>query len=148
MNDRSRKIAAAALHLAQKGDLEEAATYAARLSGSDDLIYAMIAWIDTFIAIVYPGHRFGDAIAITFLAIETGDVGTADDVDPAKAWAGRLISYRAADDAAGFNAVLQSLPDGRALGDGVMALLAMVAMSINHAEEVRRRAAEVSGGSA
>lgn len=142
MNDRAKKIATIALHLAQKNDLEEAATYVSRLSGSDDLIYAMCGWIDTFIATVYPEHRYGDGIALTFYALETGEAGTADDVTPAKAWAGRLISYRAANDPEGFHAILHALPEGTALGDGVMALLAMVAMSLNNAAKIRRKANE------
>lgn len=144
MDERTKKIATVALHLAQRGDYEEAANYIKRLSGTDGLISAMLGWIDTFIGTVYPEHEYGKRIAIRWMAIETGEVGGAEDVDPSKAWAGRLISYRAADDQDGFNALLQALPEGRALGDGIMALLGIVATSLNNVAETQRVAAAES----
>lgn len=147
MDERTKKIATVALHLAQKDDYEEAAKYVERLNGTDGLISAILAWIDTFIGVVYPEHKYGDPIAVKFLAIETGETGTADDVSASKAWAGRLISYRAADDHDSFNAVLKSLPNGRGLGDGIMALLGIVATSLNNVEQTRKTAAALSGHS-
>lgn len=146
MDARTKKIATVALHLAQRGDFEEAANYVKRLNGTDGLIGAMLAWIDTLIGRVYPEHQYGTPIAIRFLALETDEVGTADDVEAKKAWAGRLISYRAADDHDGFNAVLQSLPNGSALGDGIMALLGIVADSLNNVEKTRAAADEFNRG--
>lgn len=146
MDARTKKIATVALHLAMKEDFEEAANYVKRLSGTEGLISAMLAWIDTLIAELYPEHKDGKPIAIRFLANETDEVGTADDVEWSKAWAGRLISYRAADDHDGFNAVLRSVPQGRALGDGIMALLNLVATSLANAEKTKALAEAINRG--
>jgi hypothetical protein len=143
---RTTKIATVALHLAMRGDFEEAANYVKRLNGSDGLVSAILAWIDTFIGRLYPDHEYGQPIAVRFLAVETGAVESADEVGAAKAWAGRLISYRAADDQDGFNAVLRSLPEGRALGDGIMALLGIVADSLNNADKTRAVADSINRG--
>lgn len=138
---RAVKIAGIALNLAMNGDFEEAARYIERLNRSNALLDAILLWIDTFIGRVYPEHKAGEPIALRFLAIETDALETADQVSWAKAWAGRLDSYRAADDHAGFMDVLRSLPEGRALGDGIMSLLNIVATSLNNIEHTRKRAA-------
>lgn len=146
MDPRVKKIATIALNLAMKGDWEESANYIKRLSGTNGLIDAITAWIDTMIGKVYPEHEQGQPIAIKFLAFETGEIGGADDVDWAKAWAGRLISYRAAQDWDGFRSVLLSVPEGKALGDGISALLNIVVSTLNNIEQTRAAAAEMTRG--
>lgn len=139
---RAMKIAGIALNLATKGDNEEAARYVARLNGTDGLIDAILAWIDTYIGAVYPNHKPGQRIAIRWLFTPTDEVQTADDVQPSMRWAGRLIAARAADDEAAFMDLLRSVPEGAALGDCIMALLHAVAESLKDPEHVRLRAAQ------
>jgi hypothetical protein len=142
---RARKIAGVALGLAMAGDLEEAARYVKRLDGSNGLVVAIIGWIDTYIGSVYPEHRMGDRIAMRWLHAPSGEVETADDVDPPLRWAGRLISMRAAGDEEGFNLVLRSAPEGAGLGDGIMALLHAVATSIGDPSVCRTATAKLGG---
>lgn len=128
---RALKIATVALSRARAGDMEDAASYISRLSGSNGLLVAIVGWIDTYIAKVYPGAKSGQKVAVRWLHQPTGAIETADEVSASMRWAGRLISMRAADDEDGFYAVLQSLPEGSALGDGIMALLHIVALGLN-----------------
>jgi hypothetical protein len=146
MDPRVKKIATIALNLAMKGDWEESGRYIKRLSGTDGLLHAMTAWIDTMIAEVYPEHRPGQAIAVKFFAIETEEIGGADDVDWEKAWAGRLISYRAAKDWEGFHSVLTSVPEGKPLAAGINALMNIVVSSLNNVEKTREAAAKIQRG--
>lgn len=129
--ERALKIASVALNRAMAGDMEDAASYIGRLNGSDGLLVAIVGWIDTYIATVYPEAKPGQRIAVRWLNVPTGQIETADEVSVSMRWAGRLISMRAADDEDGFYAVLQSLPEGAALGDGIMALLHIVATGIS-----------------
>lgn len=141
---RAVKIAGIALNLARNGDFEEAARYVERLNRSNALIDAILLWVDTFIGRVYPEHKVGEPIALRFLAVETDEIETADEVSWAKVWAGRLVSYRAADDHDSFVGVLRSLPEGRPLGDGIMALLNIVATSLNNLEKTRASADSIN----
>jgi hypothetical protein len=143
--DRAVKIATIALHRAMADDLPGAADYVKRLSGND-LLTAILGWIDTYIVGAHPGYTPGSAdIAVAWLNLPTGDVETADEVSPSMRWAGRLIAARAADDEEGFMAVLRSLAEGTELGDGVMALLHVVAASLNNLDAL---AATGNGGPA
>lgn len=146
MDARTKKIATIALNLAMRGDWEESATYIKRLSGTQGLVDAMTAWIDTMIGAAYPEHEQGQPIAIKFLAVETDEVGGADEVDWAKAWAGRLISYRAAQDWEGFRSVLLSVPEGKPLGDGISALLNLVVTTLNNIAKTRAAAEAINRG--
>jgi len=128
---RALKIAAVALNRAMAGDLEDAASYIKRLDGSNGLIVAIVGWIDTYISTVYPEHEEGQQIAVRWLFTPTGRIETADEVSASMRWAGRLISMRAALDEDGFYSVLHSAPEGGALGDGIMALLHIVAHGIS-----------------
>lgn len=127
---RALKIAAVALSRAKAGDLEDAASYIKRLNGSNGLIVAIVGWIDTYIHTVYPEHK-DQPIAVRWLHTPTGRIETADEVSASMRWAGRLISMRAALDEDGFYSVLHSAPEGGALGDGIMALLHIVAAGIS-----------------
>ncbi len=64
---------------------------------------------------------------------QTGKVTGADAAPPAARWAGRLIAARAADDEAGYAALLQAPAEGGELGDCIMALLSMVALNLTRA---------------
>lgn len=136
--ERAIKIATVALHRAMADDLPGAAAYIKRLSGSNGLVVAIVGWIDTYFAKVYPEHKRGDALAIQWLNVPEGQIETADEVSPAMRWAGRLLAMRAMDDEAGFYAVLHSAPEGADLGDGIMALLHLVATGLNDPALVRR----------
>lgn len=138
------QIAGVALRLAQQGDLGEAANYVKRLSGSTGIIDACLAWIDTYMGVIYPDHKPGQPIAMRWLWTPTDETQTADDVQPPMRWAGRLIALRAADDYEGFMTLLRSVPEGAALGDCIMALLHCVAESLNNVEHVRQRTAALS----
>lgn len=142
---RAKKIASVALNRAMAGDLEDAASYVNRLNGGPGLLIAIVGWIDTYIARVYPDHKRGDAIAIRWLYTPEGRPETADDVSESMRWAGRLVGMRAADDEDGFYAVLHSLPEGSALGDGIMALLHVVAHGLSNPEQVRAASAALQG---
>lgn len=121
---RTTKIATVALHLAMQDKLREAAGYVARLNGTDGLITAMLAWIDTYIAQCHPNHAPGALIRIAWTFTPTGEIQDADQVDPSMRWAGRLIAARAADDEPAF-----------------MALLHGVAHSLNNPDSPRARSA-------
>lgn len=145
--NRALKIASVALNRAMAGDLEDAASYIKRLDGGPGLIVAIVGWIDTYIDTVYPEHNDGAQIAVRWLFTPTGRIETADEVSPAMRWAGRLISMRAADDEEGFYSVLHSAPAGAALGDGIMALLHIVAHGLDDPETSRAAAAKLGGAS-
>jgi hypothetical protein len=135
--ERAVKIATVALRRAMAGDLEGAARYIERLSGTDGLLIAIVAWIDTYAARVYPEWEPGGRVAVKWLFTPTGQMETADEVAPSMRWAGRLIAARLADDEAGFYAVLRSAPEGVALGDGIMALVHIVATGLKDPGVVR-----------
>lgn len=146
--ERAMKIAAVALSRAKAGDLADAADYVKRLNGTNGLIVAIVGWIDTYLATVYPEHRPGQQIAaVRWMNGPTGQIETADEVSPAMRWAGRLVAMRGADDEEGFYAVLRSAPDGADLGDGIMALLHLVAYSLTNRESVRAASDRLSGRS-
>lgn len=132
MDERAKKIATIALHLAQQDKMREAAGYVERLNGTDGLVDAILGWIDTYIAYCHPTHKLGEPIRIAWVDVEEAVVHMdADDVHFGARWAGRLIAARAADDQAQFLALLRSLPAGSALGDGIVALLRAVALGLN-----------------
>lgn len=145
MNARTKKIATVALNRAVAGDMEDAAGYVRRLTG-DELVYAIQAWIDTFIHHVYPEAVPGRQVHLSWAPENEDRAETADEVDPAYRWGGRLISARAAMDEDQFFAVLYSVPQGRELGTAIGGLLGMIAVSINQRDRVRRLSAEASGG--
>lgn len=145
---RALKIAAVALSRAKAGDPEGAASYIRRLNGGNGLLVAIVAWIDTYIATVYPEHKDGQRIAVRWLHTPTDTIQTADDVDAPLRWAGRLISMRAADDEDGFYSVLHSASEGTELGDGIMALLHVVATGLNDPQVCRDAAAALTSPSA
>ncbi len=138
------RLATEALHLAQRGDLAGAANRLKPLSGTPGIIDACLGWIDTYIGVIYPQHTPGQPLAMRWLWTPTGEAKTADDVDPAARWAGRLIALRAANDYDSFMTMLRSPAAGTELGDCIMTLLHCVAESLNNAEQVRARSAELS----
>lgn len=135
-HERAKKIASVALSRAMAGDLDDAAQYVARLNRTPGLLVAIVAWIDTYIARMYPDHQPGERIAITWLFMPEDRLESADEVSPSMRWAGRLIGMRAADDEDAFYSVLHSAPEGAALGDGIMALLHVVAHGLGNRDEV------------
>lgn len=140
------KIATVALHRAIANDLPGAAAYVKRLNGTDGLITAILGWIDTYIERAHPGYVLGSQpVAVAWLNLPTGDIETADDVSPSLRWAGRLVAARLADDEAAFVALLHAPAEGTELGDGIMALLHMVAASLSNPEAL---AACRNGGAA
>ncbi len=143
MDEATRRIATQALLLAQQDRFVEAARVIEPLSKTQAMVDVMCAWIDTMIAYVYPEHERGQPIAVRFGSFETGRVSTADEVDWTVAWAGRLVSYRAANDYEGFMSVLYSIPEGKALGDGVLALLNVVATSLLNSGAIQSWARKV-----
>lgn len=142
---RAIKIATIALHLAMKGDDEEAANYVKRLNGSPGLITAIMGWCDTFIARFDLRPKDGEQplVRMAWLNVESGAVETADETSSTMRWAGRLIAARIADDEAGFYALLRAPAGGAELGDCIMALLHSVATSLNAPDRVRAAAAGV-----
>lgn len=134
---RAKKIASVALSRAMAGDLEDAAQYVARLNRTPGLLVAIVGWIDTYIARVYPDHKRGERIAVAWLYTPEDRLETADEVSDSMRWAGRLIAARAADDEDGFYAVLHSAPQGSDLGDGIMALLHVVATGLGSRDQIR-----------
>jgi hypothetical protein len=148
--DRARavKIATVALHRAQAGDLQDAASYVRRLTGTPGLIVAIIAWIDTYIARIHPGHQPGQQIALRWFHTPTDRIETADQVTPAMRWAGWLIVARAADQEERFYELLQTPAEGTELGDGIMALLHLVAHSVSNPDLVHAAAERLTAGSA
>lgn len=135
--ERAKKIASVALSRAMAGDMEGAAQYVARLNNSPGLLVAIVGWIDTYIARMYPDHKPGERIALAWLYTPEDRVKTADQVSESMRWAGRLIGMRAADDEQGFYSVLHSAPEGAALGDGIMALLHVVAHGLSSRDQIR-----------
>jgi hypothetical protein len=145
---RARKIATVALHLAMKGDLEEAANYVKRLKGDDGLLLAIQARVDTFIA-RFDLRAKGDRrppVRMMWLNVESGQVETADETSPKMRWAGRLIAARIADDPDTYYALLKAPAGGSELGDHIMALLHSVAISLRDADRVQAVVAEVARG--
>ncbi len=143
MEETTKMFAAAALQLTRVGAYGMADAAIRQLPDEQAFLDAVVCWIDTFVATVYPEHKFGTPVGIRFRDAETGRVGTADDVGPDEVWAGRLISYRAAADEEGFMAVLLSRPDGPALQRGIQALLNIVATSMGDIEGTRNARREL-----
>ena len=143
---RAVKIAGIALNLAMKDDLGEAARYVERLNGSNALVDALLLWIDTFIGRIYPEHEYGKPLAMRWVWKPTDEMQTADEVRPSMRWAGRLIATRASDDHDGFMDLLRSVPEGKALGDCIMALLHAVAESLKDVDYVREKSAQQRRG--
>lgn len=146
--ERAIKIATVALHRAMAGDMEEAANYVKRLNGTDGLVLAIKAWVDTFIGRVvgWPEEGRTPAFQMRLLNVDTGDVEIADEAPRHAAWAGRLIAARLADDEAGFIALLKAPAEGAQLGDAIMGLLHSVAVSLKDPERLRAAAAEMDHG--
>lgn len=92
--------------------------------GGDGLVQAALLWIDALID-QHGGHH-GSPVALAFEAVETGEVGGADDVRPEVAWAGRLMTARANDDEATFVSLIKTCPDWSAC---IAELLHMVAIN-------------------
>jgi hypothetical protein len=144
--ERARKIAAVALRRAMAGDLEDAAQYVQRLNGTNGLVLAIVGWIDTYMARIHPDHQPGTPIRLAWLHTPTDQIETADEVSPSMRWAGWLISARAADDEERFYELLRTPAEGTQLGDGIMALLHLVAHSLANADLVQAAAERVGGG--
>lgn len=143
--DRVKKITTVALHRAIAGDLEDAAQYMARLNGSPGLVRAIMMLADTYIGHVWPEHRLGQPVQLAWFNVDdqAAPLETANEVRPSLRWAGRIIGARAADDEAGFMALLETPAEGFELGNAVMALVGIVAASVGNLDKVRAKAAEV-----
>ena len=145
--ERAIRIATVALHRAQAEDLPGAADYVKRLSGTDGLITAVLAWIDTYIARVWPQHTPGQRVRVRWYHVPDDQVETADEVSPSVRWAGQLIAARAVDDEPTFMAILRSPAEGVQLGDAVMALLHIVATGLNDPQLIHDVTERVGGTS-
>ena len=112
-----RNHATACLHAAMRRDwpaVQDAATALVTTHGPGVLGDVMLAWIDTALAAQgITCDRTGEPAQLLFGDLTTGRIATdADDVNPATAWAGRLINARIADDQDSYRALLDSVPDG------------------------------------
>jgi hypothetical protein len=94
---------------------------------------------------VYPEHQWGVPIRIGWLHTPTDRVETAAEVSPSMRWAGWLISARAAGDEARFYELLRTPAEGAQLGDGIMALLHLVAHSLANTDLVHAAEHRVGG---
>ena len=146
--ERARKFTTIALHRAIAGDWPGAAQYIGRLNGSAGLLVAIQLLADTYLGHVHPGHRLGDPVRVAWMSMPGQGVAAADEVRPSVRWAGQIIAARAADDWPSYEALLRAPAQGAELGDGIMALLDIVATSATHIEEVRAKGKELSGGGA
>lgn len=95
--------------------------------GGDGIVQAALLWIDR---LLYDSGREHDGkpVSLAFLDAETGTVGSADDVDPAVAWCGRLIAARFADDEATFAALVNSFHSDETFSRHMGALLSLIAL--------------------
>jgi len=146
--ERGRKVATIALHRAMEGDIRTAAHYISRLNGSPALQVAIMGWIDTYIARCIGNEHRGTPLPMAWTPVETGGVRTADEVPPPARWAGRLISARLTDDEDGYNALLRAPAEGVELGDGIIALLQMVAIGLKRSEAGMPALIDLRGGAA
>jgi len=112
-----RDHATACLHAAMRRDWPAAVGAADVLiaeHGPGVLPDVMLAWIDT--ALTAQGitrDKTGEPALLLFGNVDTGRVATdAHDVNPAVAWAGRLINARIADDQDSYRALLDAVPAG------------------------------------
>lgn len=131
------KLATTALHAAMRDDWPAATTAVQAINdrhGGRGLMAAILAWCDTAILKMTGSFTASGSVAVAFQAVETGEIGGADDVPAEVRWAGRLIAARAADDEPTFNALIESVPsDPKAMGAHVARLLEMVAINIRAA---------------
>jgi hypothetical protein len=126
-------LARHALTLAIENELRTAAQVTQRMfdeHGEACMVPAMLSWIDTMLAAQHPGTTPGaHGVALVFRAEGTGKPSSADEVSAEVAWAGRLISARAAGDLAMFGGLVSTIPV-HAHGRYVMVLLSTVATTL------------------
>jgi hypothetical protein len=126
-------LATRAFNAAIRGDMPLAARLVERIDhehGSDAVVFSALAWIDSMWQVVEkppPDHEIG------FRGATTGHVTDEDGVPPQIAWAGRLMSARAGDDADMVEELLFSVNDAGQWGRNVMALLDCVGLTIRAA---------------
>jgi hypothetical protein len=128
------KLATTALHAGMRGDWPAATRATQAINdrhGGDGLLAAMLAWTDTFIH-----HRIGafvsdKPVALAFQSVETGEIESADEVRPEIRWAGQMITARATDDKATWDALLGAVPqDPKVIGAHVGALLETIVLGL------------------
>lgn len=127
-------LAAAFRH--DNDDIERTLTRLLDEHGSTGMTGAMAVWCDTLISQT-GGYRPGATMWLEFETAEDGTVNDADSVDPATAWAGRLITARRACDRDQWLALLATMPDDDDIrGDYLVVLLACVAETLREAMTV------------
>ena len=89
-----------------------------RVCGVDSICLAMLAWIDTVLA----GHQ---GFSQVVLHVECAICGPSCEHPPPKEalWVGQLMAARLADDQDNYRTLVLSIPDGKAMGRHVTALL-------------------------
>jgi hypothetical protein len=98
--------------------------------GGDGAVQAALVWIDTLIADSGRTREVGDGkpVALSFYDVQTGEVGSASDVDPRTAWCGQLLAARFGDDESMFAALIKSVcPDDETFSKHIAFLLWYIA---------------------
>lgn len=132
----AKKLARAALVEAMRtGVTQKVADVVQRIwteTGPDGAYTALMAWCDT--VAIQAGVDGSKPVHIAFQARETGEITGAEGVTrPESVWAGQMISARVARDQETFEALIYAIPEGRAMGQHVLALLEMCALTIRQA---------------
>lgn len=132
--ERARTLAAAALRDAMAGDYAAASKHVRALNaecGSPGTMFAIAGWCDTLAAHLNLREDSGPLV-LAWKDAGTGRVHAGTEGVPDRArWAGQLIVARAALDKPMFDALIQSLPDDKAVvGSYVGAVLETVAITM------------------
>lgn len=133
-------MAANALSFAMEEKFDEARSVLEDMAasyGGQGAIQAALLWIDTLGAKLGATND-GQAVALKFKAVETGEITGADGRRPTVVWAGRLITARLSDDEATFIALI-NVAGKRDIGPYIGELLQMVALSMNQGELLGRK---------
>ena len=141
--ERGIQLATEALHAAMADDTERARSAIEAINaelGGAGVTLAIVAWCDTLV-IQYrkvTGTPDDAPVRLAWQHAETGDISaTGNDVSAEARWAGQVVAARAAQDKAGFNALLGSLPrDGWAIGGYISSLLHCCALTLRRLAEV------------
>lgn len=125
-------LARHALHEAVLQDYDHAATTVTHLAdehGHEVIVDVMCAWMDavaTFCNLRQTGHLVG----VLWVDETNGDILTADQVEPADRWAGRLFASHLSLDSALFDGLLDSVVSSGQWSAGVAALLRICATEL------------------
>lgn len=118
-------LARHALHEAVRQDYDHAATVLTRLAvehGNEVIPDVMCAWIDATAAFC-DFRQAGHVVGVLWVDEQTSRILTADEVDPADRWAGRLFAAHVSLDNVLFDALLDSVDSSEQWSANVAALL-------------------------